>query len=166
MAIIDYIPSLAAQLGVAFFEEKLGAMCIRWLSDCVFTIRESAIENIKKMIDLFGLEWGTQHLIPEVLRTSSNDNYFFRLTVLSAIATLGSIVDTELLCGKMLPLVLQMGNDQVPNVRFNVAKTLQALIPVLEPGLVQQQVKPRLLELTEDADSDVQYFANQALQCC
>lgn len=32
----------------------------------------------------------------------------------------------------MLPVVLKMANDQVANVRFNVAKSLQKIGPVLE----------------------------------
>ena len=53
LAIIDYIPLLASQLGAQFFEEKLREMCIKWLQDCVFTIRESAIHNIRKLTEVW-----------------------------------------------------------------------------------------------------------------
>lgn len=38
LAIIEYIPLLASQLGVGFFDDKLGALCMQWLQDkvCVF----------------------------------------------------------------------------------------------------------------------------------
>ena len=35
LAIIEYIPLLASQLGVGFFDEKLGALCMQWLQDKV-----------------------------------------------------------------------------------------------------------------------------------
>ena len=35
LAIIEYIPLLASQLGVAFFDDKLGALCMQWLKDKV-----------------------------------------------------------------------------------------------------------------------------------
>ena len=35
LAIIEYIPLLASQLGVAFFDEKLGSLCMGWLQDQV-----------------------------------------------------------------------------------------------------------------------------------
>lgn len=35
LAIIDYIPLLASQLGVDFFDDKLGALCMQWLGDKV-----------------------------------------------------------------------------------------------------------------------------------
>lgn len=39
LAIIEYIPLLASQLGVGFFDDKLGALCMQWLQDkvCAFT---------------------------------------------------------------------------------------------------------------------------------
>jgi hypothetical protein len=36
----------------------------------------------------------------------------------------------------MLPVVLKMSNDQVANVRFNVAKSLQKIGPVLDSKYV------------------------------
>lgn len=35
LAIIEYIPLLASQLGVGFFDDKLGALCMQWLKDKV-----------------------------------------------------------------------------------------------------------------------------------
>jgi hypothetical protein len=37
---------------------------------------------------------------------------------------------------QMLPVVLKMSNDQVANVRFNVAKSLQKIGPVLDSKCV------------------------------
>jgi hypothetical protein len=38
LAIIEYIPLLASQLGVDFFDDKLGALCMQWLGDQVHTL--------------------------------------------------------------------------------------------------------------------------------
>lgn len=38
LAIIEYIPLLASQLGVGFFDDKLGALCMQWLEDKVCII--------------------------------------------------------------------------------------------------------------------------------
>ena len=92
MAIIDSIPKLASQLGTAFpifasanawyptltneftvsgsgvtyFDQKLGSMCLGWLQDCVFAIREAAIANLCRLIEVFGMEWAQQQLVPQV----------------------------------------------------------------------------------------------------
>jgi serine/threonine-protein phosphatase 2A regulatory subunit A len=47
---------------------------------------------------------------------------------------------SEITAKLMLPTVLTMASDNVANVRFNVAKTLQKIGPVLEPKLVDNRV--------------------------
>ena len=66
----------------------------------------------------------------------------------------------------LLPLCLRMAGDTVPNVRFNVARTLQALIPLVDSKVVTADIKPALLRLNDDTDVDVKFFAGQALQLC
>lgn len=66
----------------------------------------------------------------------------------------------------MLPLVIRLASDSVPNIRFNVAKTLHSLIPHLDSQTVQTKVKPCLTKLFEDPDRDVKFYASQALQLC
>jgi hypothetical protein len=47
---------------------------------------------------------------------------------------------TDMTSKLMLPTVLGMANDNVPNVRFNVAKTLQKIGSQLDQSTLQQQV--------------------------
>jgi serine/threonine-protein phosphatase 2A regulatory subunit A len=54
----------------------------------------------------------------------------------------------------------------VPNIKFNVAKVLQSLVPILDQSLAEKTLKPCLVELSEDPDVDVRYYAKQALQAC
>lgn len=67
----------------------------------------------------------------------------------------------------MLPLVLRMAQDKVPNVRFNVAKTLGQLVALLDTTAVSTRIKPCLSKMsTDDTDRDVKLYAQQALQLC
>lgn len=51
LAIIEYIPLLASQLGVGFFDDKLGALCMQWLEDkvcevyCIVLGKECSMHN-------------------------------------------------------------------------------------------------------------------------
>ncbi len=56
--------------------------------------------------------------------------------------------------------------SQVPNIRFNVAKMLERLMPLLEAQVMDQTVRPVLQELKEDSDTDVRFYAGQALAAC
>jgi len=166
MAIIEYIPLLAQQLGVEFFDAKLSEMCVSWMQDCVYTVREAAITNVRKLIELFGIEWAQHSLLPQVLATHTHVNYLYRMACLYSIAALGPVVGVEVLTSMLLPLALRMGADPVPNVRFNAAKTLRTLVPLLEPATVQERVRPCLAVMQDDTDSDVSYYAAQGLAQC
>ncbi len=85
-AIIEYIPLLATQLGVEFFDDKLGNLCMSWLGDTVFSIREAATINLKKLTEVFGVEWGRNTIIPKVLAMGNHPNYLYRMTTVFAIA--------------------------------------------------------------------------------
>lgn len=166
LAIIDYIPLLAAELGVDFFNDKLGNLCMTWLGDSVYSIREAATTNLKRLTEVFGVEWAQNNIIPKVLALSSHNNYLYRMTVLFAISVLSKVVGPDVVNDTMLPLLVKMAQDPVPNIRFNVCKTLQALIPSLDSTVVQARVKPVLSKLLEDKDQDVRYFGQQAWLMC
>ena len=85
LAIIEHIPLLATQLGVEFFDEKLGALCMSWLGDSVFSIRDAATINLRKLTEVFGVDWAKQTIIPKVLAMGTHPNYLYRMTTIFAI---------------------------------------------------------------------------------
>jgi serine/threonine-protein phosphatase 2A regulatory subunit A len=86
LAIIEYIPLLASQLGVDFFDEKLSNLCMSWLGDTVFSIREAATTNLKKLTEVFGVEWASEAIIPKVMAMGNHPNYLYRMTTCFAIS--------------------------------------------------------------------------------
>jgi serine/threonine-protein phosphatase 2A regulatory subunit A len=166
LAIIEAMPLLAEQLGVNFFDQKLCGLCKDWLGDNVFSIREAAALNLLKLTQVFGCEWAQSHLIPQVLDIQSHANYLHRLTSLIAIKVLAEAFQGEVLQTLLLPPVLRMAEDPVPNIRFNVCKTLKELVPKVDSTTMNAQIKPVLTGMAQDADRDVKFFANQALTVC
>lgn len=53
--------------------------------------------------------------------------------------------------------------EQVPNIRFNVAKELRAVAPVCGASTYESQILPVLTMLIEDDDRDVRFYAEQSL---
>lgn len=137
-----------------------------WLGDCVYSIREAATNNLKKLTEVFGVEWATNTIIPKVLSLYTHPNYLYRMTTLFAISVLAQVVGMDVINSSMLPLVLRMAQDKVPNVRFNVAKTLGQLVGLLDATAVATRIKPCLTKMTDDIDRDVKLYAAQALQLC
>ncbi|XP_074991115.1 serine/threonine-protein phosphatase 2A 65 kDa regulatory subunit A alpha isoform isoform X3 [Calonectris borealis] len=163
LAIIEYMPLLAGQLGVEFFDEKLNSLCMAWLVDHVYAIREAATSNLRKLVERFGQDWAQGTIVPKVLAMAADPNYLHRMTTLFCINVLSEVCGQEITTKQMLPTVLRMAADAVANVRFNVAKSLQRIGPILDSGTLQNEVKPVLEKLTQDQDVDVKYFAQEAL---
>lgn len=168
-AIIEYVPLLARQLGMAFFDDQFTGLCMAWLGDTVFSIREEATINLRKLTELFGVEWARRAVLPQLKEMSEHPNYLYRLTTLFALSALAEALDKPTLADAVLPIVLRLGPDPIPNIRFNVAQTLEvlALLLLAEPGPSLAHVKlfvPALLALKGDADADVRFFAQKALE--
>ncbi|KAJ8445358.1 hypothetical protein Cgig2_010716 [Carnegiea gigantea] len=100
----------------------------------------------------------------QVLGMMNNPHYLYRMTILHAISLLAPVLGSEITCSKLLPVVITASKDRVPNIKFNVAKVLQSLVPIVDHSVVEKTIRPCLLELNEDPDVDVRFFANQALQ--
>lgn len=94
---------------------------------------------------------------------SQDQNYLYRMTCLFCVNVLAEACGNDITTRLLLPTVLNMANDKVANVRFNVAKTLQKIAPQLDHSVIQPQVKPILDQLNVDADVDVKYSASEAI---
>ncbi|KAF8140253.1 armadillo-type protein [Boletus edulis] len=168
-AIIEYIPLLATQLGKPFFDEQLGNLCMSWLGDTVFSIREAATTNLKKLTEVFGVEWAKVAIVPKVVGMGQHPNYLYRMTTVQAITTISPSLTLPIIQTEIITPLLQLAVDPIPNIRFNVAKALEILATSFGHSLegnefVKQKIIPVLEQLKTDGDADVRYFSIRALQ--
>ncbi|GAB7346432.1 hypothetical protein MBLNU457_5129t1 [Dothideomycetes sp. NU457] len=187
LAIIQHVPLLASQLGVKFFDEKLSNLCMSWLGDTVFSIREASVQNLKKLTEVFGVEWANEAIIPKVANMAGHPNYLYRMTTCFAVSTLTPALSLPVIVESILPILQTLTGDQIPNIRFNVAKSYAVIIDSLkrlpdsnetlitmekegkpmkgsERGdqIIREEVLPTLERLTNDEDVDVRFFASAA----
>uniref|UniRef100_A0A8C2SR02 Uncharacterized protein n=1 Tax=Coturnix japonica TaxID=93934 RepID=A0A8C2SR02_COTJA len=165
--------------GVEFFDEKLNSLCMAWLVDHVYAIREAATSNLRKLVERFGQDWAQGTIVPKVLAMATDPNYLHRMTTLFCINV--SSVPMGLygsLCVPMYPYVslcVPMG----PYVSLWVPMCLYVslwvpmgslCVPICPYGVsmwvpphstLQNEVKPVLEKLTQDQDVDVKYFAQE-----
>ena len=71
-------------------------------------------------------------ILPKVLAMSGDSNYLHRMTTLFAVNLLVEACSGDVIKDTMLPVVLKLAKDPVPNVRFNVAKSLTKMSTKLE----------------------------------
>ncbi|KAJ2743734.1 protein phosphatase 2A structural subunit [Coemansia sp. BCRC 34301] len=169
LAIIEYVPLIASQLGVRFFDEQLSNLCMSWLGDPVYSIREAATTNLKKLTEVFGVDWARSTIIPKILAMATHPNYLYRMTTIFAITTIAPSVTPEIVRDLILPSLEGLVNDPIPNIRFNVAKSMEPLTEALRRSpdtapLEASIIRPTLARLEEDSDPDVRFFAHRSLQ--
>ncbi len=177
-----------------------------WLGDTVFSIREAATQNLKKLTEVFGVDWASEAIIPKVMAMGQHPNYLYRMTTCFAISvslpdtlalrrnflltvplqTLAPAISLEVIRDSILPMMDKLVSDDIPNIRFNVAKSYTILIDVLKrlpaegtilsleksgqsaspspmgEELIQKRILPNLEKLQQDGDVDVRYFATTA----
>lgn len=112
-----------------FFNDKLSPICITWLSDSIFSIREAAIKNLRELTEIFGVAWASKQVIPQLLSLQVNSNYLHRLTPLFGMAQLSQVMNPEAIKKLFLPVLATLAQDQVPNIRMNVAKSIHSILP-------------------------------------
>ena len=93
------------------------------------------------------------------------------ITVAIGLAGLGMggvhyVFQGEVLQTVLMTPVLELAEDPVPNIRFNVCKTLQKLVPHVDSATVTTRIKPVLTVLQGDVDRDVKFYAGEALAVC
>ncbi|EOA92964.1 Serine/threonine-protein phosphatase 2A 65 kDa regulatory subunit A alpha isoform, partial [Anas platyrhynchos] len=78
-------PCVCPPQGVEFFDEKLNSLCMAWLVDHVYAIREAATSNLRKLVERFGQDWAQGTIVPKVLAMATDPNYLHRMTTLFCI---------------------------------------------------------------------------------
>jgi serine/threonine-protein phosphatase 2A regulatory subunit A len=80
---------------------------------------------------------------------------------------LAPVLSPQVIHKQILPIFVKMSKDPVPNVRFNVAKSLEIVIPLLKKNnlanVVNDEIKPELIKMSSDVDGDVRYFSQKAM---
>lgn len=159
MTVIDYSIIMAKIMGEKLFQEKFGTLCLSWLDDNVYAIRESAIKTIKEVTAILGSKWAEKFVLPKLFSYQTHSNYLFRMSPLFAISLIAPLLSQEAIEGKVMPFVLNQMADKVPNIRFNVAKCLKVMTPLLKNESLKAAAMKALTQLGSDSDFDVRYHS-------
>jgi len=167
LAILDHMPLIASRIGKKQFNDKMFDLVISCLADHVFSIRDAACRTLQEIVDIFGLDWAKQIVMPKVFQLAEEKNYLRRMTMLFQVNYLMSseLNEKDQIAELCCQPVCTLHKDDVANVRFNVARTLGKMNELLSKRLVQNCVRPALETLAADNDVDVSYFAKQSLRC-
>lgn len=130
-----------------------------WLGDTVFSVRHAAVENLQRMADHFGEEWAKEQVLPVIDRMHVHTSYLQRMTALYGVQYLVPSLTGETIDTLLLPLVIEMCSDAVPNIRFTAAKCLELIVSKTDGS--KPAIVSALEKLITDSDRDVCYYAQK-----
>eukprot|EP01126_Amoeba_proteus_P020468 TRINITY_DN2081_c0_g1_i22.p1 TRINITY_DN2081_c0_g1~~TRINITY_DN2081_c0_g1_i22.p1 ORF type:complete len:579 (+),score=131.11 TRINITY_DN2081_c0_g1_i22:65-1801(+) len=165
LGVIEFMAPLAKHLDLDFFLERLAPLCFGWLHDPVYRVRYNATANLKQLVQVLGISFYHNVVHQKLEETARNTNYLYRSTALWSINELLEILPVDLVQEKLLPIVLSLANDPVPNIRLNVVSSLEILAKSLSPSTSSQgphilnQVLSTLKKLEGDQDLGVRESA-------
>ncbi|KAL4475589.1 hypothetical protein ABPG72_009278 [Tetrahymena utriculariae] len=157
---IEIISFFAKEIGQEFLNDKILKILMEWLSDKVFGVREAAVQCVKVLVQYLGSSWAEKNIMSKILNIVNSPNYLHRETVLFLIIQIAKTLSPEYLSKTIVPLLTTLSKDPVANIRFNVSKAFKAILPFVKE---KEQLKTVLNTLCEDSDSDVKFYAKQAI---
>lgn len=166
LAIVQKIPMLAKQTRMEL-NELLQSLCITWLKDPVYTIRELAAKNLKILTEILGIEWIKQSVFPDILEMTMSGNYHHRIITIICIKTIFPVIFPDEFFNEILKIILMLCKDPVPNIRVNVTFALHEIMLFLNDENIREQIIkndiiPVLEQLRTDEDLDVSYYSEIA----
>lgn len=158
------VVALVTYLGKDHFVESFLDEYLGMLRDSVDEVRNTASEILPKLVPAVGVDFTFEKVFPSI-RTMSNADYLFRLSMLNALSGLlqADLPAGDAFQGECLSLAVSASNDSVPNVRIKACQVLATACTVLEADVIRTVVRPVLDDLQGDKDKDVAHFALQGM---
>ena len=147
---IELIPELITQL--LDCQDELVKVSTSMLVDPVYAIRIKAIENIKKLIAVCGVDRVKQKILPHVLALAAAPLF------LHCISQITPSFSAETITTAVLPTITKLLADPVPNVRFAAVKTFEVIFPLVSMNILQTRVKPALVAVENFHCLEIKHF--------
>lgn len=142
------------------------------IKDRVYMVRNLAAKAAYEVACLYGTVWTRDSLI-SILKfcfTNSHATYLERISVLHVVKALLSANSLKSLAKEIYELIDLGIKDPVPNVRYTAIRAVEQTIartcsnPFFPEAMLKEQLLPALKGLSQDADSNVSYTAQEALE--
>ena len=166
LAVVEALPDLARQLqgegkgAAGRFGEELGGIAFSAMDDRVYSVREAAVRLVKELCDVYGPDWANGKALPRIGAMAGSEHHAARLT---AVLAMQSLCDEEpQVRESVAPMLLDLAEDRIPNVRLAVARALCELLRQEGAWPALEDLAGKLGGMQEDADADVAFFARRA----
>ena len=154
----EIVPVFARIVKRSLFLESIMPICIKWLTDPVYAIRQNACKIIKRLYDIFKCEEFEKKLLNKISPMSKSDSYLLRITVVILIKEfLVDEYELDFLEKKLFPYIIKLSDDKIPNVRQACSVVIKKLERLSKNKDVIKECKSLVEELKRDKDLEVVY---------
>ena len=154
----EIIPVFARIVNRKLFLENILPICIKWLTDPVYAIRERTCKIIKRLYDIFKGEDFEKKILTKISSMSKSDNYLIRNTVVFLIKEfLIDEYELDFMEKKLFPYIEKLSDDKIPNVRQACSIVIKKLVRLSKNKDVVKECKSIIDELKKDKDLEVVY---------
>ena len=154
----EIVPVFARIVKRSMFLETIMPMCLKWLTDPVYAIRQNACKIIKRLYDIFKCEDFEKKLLNKISPMAKSDSYLIRITVVILIKEfLDDEYELEFLEKKLFPYIMKLSDDKIPNVRQACSVVIKKLARLSKNKDVIKDCKSIIEELKRDKDLEVTY---------
>eukprot|EP00913_Durusdinium_trenchii_P002727 g2523.t1 len=80
--------------------------------------------SFNRLGEELGQRWSEVNIIPQLQTLAEHKNYLYRITAILSMRALAEVSGRDFIDKHLVPMVVKLTSDPVPNVRFNAAKTI------------------------------------------
>lgn len=154
----EIVPVFARIVNKKLFLESIMPICIKWLTDPVYAIRQNACKIMKRLYDIFKGEDFEKKLLSKISPMSKSESYLIRITVVMLIREfLVDEFELDFLEKKLFPYIVKLSDDKIPNVRQACSVAIKKLMRLSKNKDVVKECKSIVEELKRDKDLEVVY---------
>ena len=154
----ETVPVFARIVNRKLFLDNIMPICIKWLTDPVYAIRQRSCKIIKRLYDIFKGEDFEKKLLNKISSMAKSDSYLIRITVVLLIKEfLVDEYELDFMEKKLFPYISKLSNDKIPNVRQACSIVIKKLVRISKNKDVVKECKSIIDELKKDKDLEVVY---------
>jgi serine/threonine-protein phosphatase 2A regulatory subunit A len=154
----ETVPVFARIVNRKLFLDNIMPICIKWLTDPVYAIRQRACKIMKRLYDIFKGEDFEKKLLNKISSMAKSDSYLLRITVVILIREfLIDEYELDFMEKKLFPYISKLSDDKIPNVRQACSVVIKKLVRLSKNKDVVKECKSIIDELKKDKDLEVVY---------
>ena len=126
ISVVSFFPKLARLLDRETFSQKVEQQLVNMMMDPVFAVREEAAKSVIELSKSpYDRAWLDALITQKVDEFSRSQTFMIRIHAIHLMNMMRPHISTSIISQKFGPVFIKLASDPVPNIRFNVSKSIK-----------------------------------------